>query len=235
MLPTVAILAGGLATRLRPVSETIPKSLLSISGRPFILHQLALLKRRGISRVVVCVGHLGDQIESLVRDGMEHGLSVSYSHDGPELLGTGGALRKAADLLDREFFVLYGDSYLECDYAAAISSFRSSNKLGLMTVYRNEDDLDRSNVEMRDGRIVAYNKRAPTPEMRHIDYGLGILSQGALKRLPLGGRFDLADLYGALVLEGQMAALEMAERFFDIGSFEGIRALERHLLVEDKA
>ena len=112
----VAILAGGLATRLRPITEKIPKSLVDVAGEPFIVRQLDYLFRQRVRDVVLCIGYLGEMIEAVVGDGSRFGLRVSYSIDGPILLGTGGALRRAAPLLGEAFFVLYGDSYLPVDY-----------------------------------------------------------------------------------------------------------------------
>ncbi len=168
----VAILAGGLATRLRPITEKIPKSLVPVAGLPFLAHQLELLRARGIRRAVLCVGYLGEMIQRKFGDGHSLGLQLDYSFDGPKLLGTGGALKRALPLLGREFFVLYGDSYLPADYAPIAEFFRRSGKLGLMTVYRNEGQYDTSNVVFRDGEIVVYDKKHRLPEMRHIDYGL---------------------------------------------------------------
>ena len=178
----VAILAGGLATRLRPVTETIPKALVDVAGTPFILRQLDYLRHQGVSRVVMCVGYLGEQIEAVVGDGAACGLSVSYSQDWPSLLGTGGALKQALPLLDSRFLVLYGDSYLPIDFAAVERAFLASGKPALMTVQHNADRWDKSNVLFRDGAILEYNKRAPTPDMMHIDYGLGAISADVLKR-----------------------------------------------------
>src|SRR5271163_370338 len=113
----VAILAGGLATRMRPVTERIPKSMIEVAGRPFIEHQLELLQAENVKNVVLCVGHLGEMIQAHIGDGKRFGLSVSYSFDGERLLGTGGALRRALPLLGHDFFVLYGDSYLDISYA----------------------------------------------------------------------------------------------------------------------
>src|SRR5262245_47348338 len=138
MLP-VAILAGGLATRLRPVSETIPKALVPVAGEPFLAHQLRLLAASGIRRVTLCVGYLGDTIEAFAGDGSRFGLELSYSSDGPELRGTAGAIAHARRLLGDDFFVLYGDSYLPCDYAAIQQAFERSGKPGLMTVFHNRN------------------------------------------------------------------------------------------------
>lgn len=228
MLPC-AILCGGLATRLRPVTATIPKSLLPINDTPFIAHQLSLLRTRGVFRVVLCVGYLGERIKDFVGNGSQFGLDVQYSFDGPKLLGTGGAIRNALQLLGDAFFVLYGDSYLSCDYKAVADAFRFSAKPGLMTIYRNEDRYDSSNIEAIAGQIVHYDKRNRTPGMKYIDYGLGVFSRTIFETLPEEHASDLAEIYQTLLAGGDLAAFEVRERFYEIGSAEGIEALERHL------
>ena len=228
MLP-VAILAGGLATRLRPLTETIPKSLVEIEGEPFLWHQLRLVRERGIRRVVLCVGFLSEKIQESVGDGAAFGLQIEYSHDGPAPLGTAGALKRALPLLDDRFFVLYGDSYLPCDWAAVERAFLESGKPGLMTVYRNHGKWDTSNVEFVDGRILAYNKKLPDPRMHYIDYGLGAFHKAAFDRVADGRNGDLAALYEELLCEGRLAAYEVPDRFYEIGSFQGIQELADYL------
>lgn len=225
----VAILAGGLATRLHPVTEKVPKALLPIAGRPFIHWQLERLAQQGVTDVVLCAGHLGEQIQAAVGDGRGFGVTVRYSFDGDTLLGTGGALKHARPMLGAAFFVLYGDSYLRCSFAAAQTAYEESQALGLMTVFCNEDRWEKSNVLLRDGRVVEYDKHSPRPGMRHIDYGLSILSIQALQRSPASAAFDLADLYHELVLRGELAALTVNERFYEIGSAGGIEATEHYL------
>jgi NDP-sugar pyrophosphorylase family protein len=218
----VAILAGGLATRLRPVTETIPKALVDVAGMPFVLRQLDYLRLQGVVRVVMCVGYLGEQIEAVVGNGAAMGLSVSYSQDWPNLLGTGGALKQALPLLDSEFLVLYGDSYLPIDFAAVERKFLATGKPALMTVQRNANRWDKSNVLFRDNVILEYNKRVPTSDMRHIDYGLGAISAQVLTDEGATGPFDLADIYHRLSLSGQLAGYEVHERFYEIGSHQGL-------------
>lgn len=218
----VAILAGGLATRLKPITETIPKALVDVAGEPFILRQLAYLREQGVSRVVLCVGFLGEQIRDVVGDGSASGLSVSYSQDWPKLLGTGGALKHALPLLDSQFWVLYGDSYLPIDFNAVETSFLNGGKPALMTVQRNADRWDKSNVLFSGDAIVEYNKRAPTSEMKHIDYGLGAISADILAAELSDEAFDLADIYHRLSLAGQLAGFEVQERFYEIGSHKGL-------------
>ena len=225
----VAILAGGLATRLRPATDQVPKALLPIAGRPFIHWQLRLLAQQGVTDVVLCAGHLGEQIQAAVGDGSGFGVTVRYSFDGETLLGTGGALKRALPKLGAAFFVLYGDSYLRCSFAATQAAYEASAALGLMTVFCNEDRWEKSNVLLRDRRVVEYDKYSPRPGMRHIDYGLSILSMQALRRSPADAPFDLADLYRELASRGELAALTVKERFYEIGSVGGIDAAERYL------
>jgi N-acetyl-alpha-D-muramate 1-phosphate uridylyltransferase len=219
----VVILAGGLATRLRPLTEQVPKILIDVAGRPFAEHQVALLQAQGVQDVVFCIGHLGEQVEAAIGDGQRWGLRCRYLYDGPTLRGTGGAVQRAIPLVGPAFFVMYGDSYLECDFGAVERAFHASLKPGLMTVYRNDDRFDRSNVELADGRIVRYDKIHRDDQMRHIDYGLGILTEEAF--LPWAGStagFDLSSVYQRLVARDALAGYEMSDRFYEIGSLEGL-------------
>ena len=215
----VAVLAGGLATRLRPITEKIPKSLIPVAGKPFLAHQLELLHSRGIRRAVLCVGYLGEMIQREFGDGSAFRRSqLDYAFDGPKLLGTGGALKRALPLLGMEFFVLYGDSYLPIEYRPIAEFFRRSGKLGCMTVYRNEGRYDTSNVVFRDGSVVVYDKKNRLPEMHHIDYGLSLFQAAAFDAYPADKPFDLAEVMGKLVREKQLAGYEVRERFYEIGS-----------------
>jgi NDP-sugar pyrophosphorylase family protein len=225
----IAILAGGLATRLRPLTTTTPKSLLMVNGEPFIAHQLRLLRTWGVERIVLCTGFLGAQIEGYVGDGTAFGLRVAYSRDGSEPLGTAGALKRALPLLGPRFLVMYGDSYLPCDARAALRAFDESGKLALMTVLRNEGKWDRSNVVFRAGHILSYDKNARSDEMQHIDYGLGAFDDRAFAHVPADRPACLADLYRALLGRGELAGHEVWERFYEIGSFQGLEELCRYL------
>ena len=171
-MPPLAILAGGLATRLKPLTEQVPKSMIEVGGQPFIAHQLRLLSSAGVDRVVMCVGYLGEMIQEFAGDGRRFGLHVNYSPDGPMLRGTAGAVRNALPMLGEQFLVLYGDSYLPCDYRAVEQAFLGSGQPGLMTVFRNRNQWEISNVEFGGGQIAAYDKRTPTAAMQYVDYGL---------------------------------------------------------------
>jgi NDP-sugar pyrophosphorylase family protein len=228
MLP-VAILAGGLATRLHPLTEHVPKALLRIAGRPFILHQLELLRSQGLTRVVLCVGHLGEQIQAAVGDGGTLGLSIDYSYDGRELLGTGGALKRALPLLGDAFFVLNGDSYLTFPFSAVQSAFFDAGRPALMTVLRNDNRWDRSNVLFKNGELIDYDKQSRAPDMAHIDYGLSVLSRDVFVNYEESSVLDLADICRNLTMGGRLAALEVSGRFYEIGSPQGIRDTEEFL------
>jgi NDP-sugar pyrophosphorylase family protein len=225
----VAILAGGRATRLGALAADLPKALIPVAGRPFVDHQLALLKRNGVRRVVFCVGHLGDQIEAHLGDGRHLDLEISYAYDGDRLLGTGGALRRALPHLGPLCLVLYGDSYLDIEYGAILAHFEDRPEPALMTVFRNAGRWDTSNVAFQDGRVLRYDKRQPDPEMAFIDYGANLFRAAALERIPLDEPYDLGDLSHALAAEGLLAGYEVTQRFYEVGSFEGIRETERYL------
>jgi len=229
MLP-VAILAGGLATRLRPITEIIPKALVEVAGEPFICRQLDYLQAQGIRRIVLCIGYLGEMIQSVVGNGARFGLDISYSPDGPVLLGTGGALKQALPLLGEQFFVLYGDSFLPVEFKPVEKAFFESKKAGLMTVLENGDRWDKSNVLFRSGELVEYNKHAPRPEMAYIDYGLSVLTSHVLETCPPGQSFDLSEIYHGLSLTGQLAGYEVDDRFYEIGSHIGLKETETYFL-----
>jgi NDP-sugar pyrophosphorylase family protein len=228
MTPPVAILAGGLATRLRPITETIPKALVPVAGRPFLAHQLELLARNDFRQVVLCVGHLGEQIEAAFGDGANLGMKIEYSYDGERLVGTAGALRRALPKLGEAFLTLYGDSYLDIDYSAAWSAFEASGQPALMTVIENSRGTELSNVEFVAGLVRVYDKKHPTPAMRHIDYGLGVYRCDLFRNLPEGAA-DLSSLQSSLAREGRLAGYEVTQPYFEIGSPNGLRALESHL------
>lgn len=227
---SVAVLAGGLATRLRPITEEIPKSLIEVAGEPFICHQLEYLRKQGIKSVVLCIGFLGEMIHEVVGDGSRWDMHISYSPDGPSLLGTGGALRQALPLLGEHFFILYGDSYLPIDFSDVEKTYAASGRKGLMTILKNKNRWDKSNVEFDAGQIIEYNKTVIRPQMHYIDYGLGILQSTVLQAYPARQPFDLSKVYNDLSLAGELAGYEVFERFYEIGSHQGIADTQSYLL-----
>lgn len=233
-MPPLALLTGGLATRLRPLTEKIPKALIEVAGEPFIAHQLRLIRREGIKHVVLCVGYRAAMIEAFVGDGSRFGLEVTYSADGPNLLGTGGALRRALSVAGPEMLVMYGDSWLDTNYVPIVEAFRNSHKPALMTVYRNNGRWDRSNVWFEDHRIRVYDKHKQLPEMQHIDWGLGLLLEDALTNQVQKQAIDLSDVYTALAQKGQLAGYEVATRFYEIGSPAGLKETDALLRAQSR-
>lgn len=231
--PSIAILAGGLATRMGEITANVPKALLPVAGQPFLAHQLALLRSNGFTDFVLCLGHFGEQIEEAFGTGDEHGVTLQYSYDGDKLLGTGGALSKALPMLGDAFGVLYGDSYLPIDYQAACKAFYESRQPSLMTVYENRDQYDTSNVLFDAGKLLRYSKSDRTPEMRHIDYGLSFFRKDVFNAWPDDERFDLSEVQAKLSEDEQLAGYLVEQRFYEIGSPQGLAELDE-ILTEKK-
>ena len=235
------ILAGGRASRLGSLAAAVPKHLLPVAGRPFADHQLAWLRSEGVEEVVYCIGHLGDQIRAHVGDGRRFGVRVVYVDEGDARLGTGGALRRAADegVLAPTFLVLYGDSFLSVDLGAVDGAHRRSARPALMTVFANRGALGRSNVLLEDGVIVRYDKDAPaevSARMQHIDYGLlAFTREVIIDGIPSGEAQDLSVLLGRLAEEGRLAAYVATDRFYEIGSPEGLAELDTLLAARSEA
>jgi NDP-sugar pyrophosphorylase family protein len=226
----VALLAGGLATRLRPKTETIPKALLPLAGRPFIDHQLDLLHRNGIRKVVMCLGYLGQMVQEHLGDGASRGMELKYSFDGEKLLGTGGAVRRALPMLGDVFWIMYGDSYMDIDYRAILAAFDARpNALALMTVLHNAGRWDKSNVIFQGGTLLKYDKKNASPEMQYIDYGVALLRRAAIEPIAPDTPADLADLYTRLVAEGRMIGYEVTQRFYEIGTPESLAEADAYL------
>ena len=221
------ILAGGLGTRLRPLTERTPKCLLPINGRPFLEYQLEMLGRRGVRDVILCLGHLGDAVLEHFGRGHRLGVDIVYSWEQDGLLGTAGALKNAEPLLASEFFVAYGDSYLLLDYREIMRRFQAGDALGMMVVYRNYDRLERSNVVVRESRVAAYDKSLRLPGMVHINEGLSVLRRRALRLLPDGEAVSQEEFYAALIAKGELLAYETEQRFYEVGSLPGIEEFRR--------
>jgi NDP-sugar pyrophosphorylase family protein len=229
VMPPIAVLAGGLGTRMRPLTEQLPKALLKVAGTPFVAHQLRLFAREGITDVKLLVGHCWEQIALFVGNGSRFGVEVDYVVDGPTLLGTGGAVRNALDRLGPEFLVTYCDSWLDASYAPVVEAFHASGQPALMCVFRNENRWDASNVQFENGVIRRYSKKFRLPEMLHIDWGLGMLRASAVASRPIGKPWDLAELYEELSTSGRLAGYELTRRFYEIGSFKGLAEISRLL------
>ena len=218
----MVILAGGLGTRLRPLTSEVPKALIPIGGKPFLHHQIDLLKRRGIRDIVLCVGHLGDRVKDYFGDGRWLGVRIKYSEEESQLLGTAGAIKNAEPLLRDDFFLMYGDSYLMIDYREIMRYFRRFDRLGLMVVWRNVDRFERSNVMVEGNLVTVYNKDQKSPDMVYINYGLSVLRKEALAFIPAGRPFSQEDFYQILIDQGELLTFEVEQRFYEIGSPKGL-------------
>lgn len=224
----VAILAGGLATRLGELTRNQPKSMVQVMGAPFLEYQLGFLKKAGVKNIVLCIGHMGEQIQRKFGNGSRYGVSIEYSlEDKP--LGTGGALKKAESLLDDVFFTMYGDSYLFLDFGLAMHYFQSHNKLALMTVYRNNNLYDRSNTVVEGNLVKKYNKREKTDDMVYIEYGADIFRREVIEMIPTDRFYSLDSLLPRLVEMEELLAFEVGERFYEIGSPGGLKDFERYI------
>lgn len=228
----VVILAGGQGTRLGEVTKGRPKSMVLVRGRPFLEYQLELLKAQGIRDVVLCIGHLGEQIGRYFGNGERIGLDIRYNlEDRP--LGTAGALKNAASLLNDTFFTMYGDSYLFLDFRHVMSYFQSQKKLALMTVYRNHDYYDRSNAATQGNLVKKYSKQERTPDMVYIDYGANIFRKEVLSLVPEDQPYRLEELFPRLIERGELLAFEVRERFYEIGSLQGLRDFKKYVGGQD--
>jgi MurNAc alpha-1-phosphate uridylyltransferase len=224
----VAILAGGLATRLRPLTSTTPKSMIIIHGKPFLEYQLEFLKKDGIKDIVLCIGHLKEQIESYFGDGSRFGVTIQYGKEEGPLLGTAGALRNALDLLDETFFVMYGDSYLFLDFNEIWRFFHQFEKSGLMVVYKNENRYDTSNVSINGNFVQKYGKTEQTPDMVYIDYGVSLLRKKVLESIPENEYYSLETLFSSLIAHQELLSFPAKQRFYEIGSKDGLKEFERY-------
>lgn len=223
----VAILAGGLGTRLAPLTETVPKPMVPVAGKPFLEHEIGLLKRSGIDHFVLCVGHLGEQVEAYFGDGSRWGVEVRYSYDGPKLLGPAGALKKAGPLLGERFFVTYGDAYLRADYQGMMKALVASGKLGVMAVYENHGKYGKSDVVVEGGRVVRYDKGGKGAGMDWVNFGVSALRKRSLDLVPAGRECGEEEFYGELIKRGELLAFPVSNRFYEIGTPASLAEFER--------
>lgn len=226
----IVVLMGGKGTRLHPVTNRLPKSLIEINGVPFVEHQIKIFKKNGIVDIILCVGIFGEKIMNHLKDGAHLGVKITYSLEDPKnLLGTLGALVNASKLLEKEFFVTWGDSYLEVDFRRVFQKFKESHNLGLMTVYKNKNLIIPSNLSIKKDMITGYDKENPK-NFEYTDYGLLVFKKSVLDFFPRNQNLDLSLLVQKLIAMNQLARYQVRKRFYEIGTFDGIKTLENHLL-----
>lgn len=212
------ILCGGLGTRLGERTKTVPKPMIRVGGKPFLEYEIELLRRSGIENFLLCVGYLGEQIEDHFGDGSEFGVAIRYSFDGPALLGPAGALKRASRHLDDSFFVTYGDAYLRADYTKIMAGLLDSGALGVMAVYKNKNSHGRSDLIVKDGRVLRYDKKVQAEGMLWINFGVSALRKRALHLIPSGKACGEEEFYGELIRRRELMAFSVRKRFYEIGT-----------------
>ena len=223
------ILAGGLGTRLRPLTLSVPKPMVSVKGRPFLEYEIKLLKKNGIEKFVLCLGYKSEAIENYFGKGERFGVSIVYSHDGKVQLGPAGALKNASGLLDEEFMVTYGDAFLRMDYPNFTKRFHESGKLGMMAVLENHNELGKSDLIVKNGMVTRYDKHGNDSEMVWINFGATLLKKESLNLIPSGIEVGEEQFYGSLISKCELAAFVMKKRFYEIGTIQGLREFEDFL------
>lgn len=225
------ILAGGLGTRLWPLTQAFPKPMVPVAGVPYLEHQLRMLAEQGIREIVLLTGYLGDQIERYFGNGARLGLSIRYSREQIPA-GTGGALREARDMLAPEFLIIYGDSYLPIGYVPVLTKLRDSDAEGLLIVYDNraEDTSVKNNVELdSSGYVIRYDKDA-TDHMSYVDAGVLAFRRTVVDRISDAGAISLERrIFPELIAERRLIAFVTNQRFYDIGTPERLKLIEEVL------
>lgn len=224
----IIILCGGNATRLRPLTEDVPKSLLLFNGKPFLKYQVELLKKKGFENIILSVGHLAEKIIKYAREEKYFNLNIRFVDDGGEPLGTGGAVKKALRIASDNFFVLNGDSYLDMDYSDMLDRYYKVGCSSMMAAYKNYNESDKSNVAIEDGKVIYYKKNPVDESLSYIDYGLSIFNKKVFERIT-AKIFDMEIVNNFMIEKKQMYAYEVFNRFYEIGSFDGIRNFENFI------
>ncbi len=228
----VVVLMGGLGTRLKEYTKNCPKSMVEVEGKPFFDYQLNLMVKQGFKKFLFLVGFGGEQIEDYYGDGAELKISITYCYDGERLLGTGGAIRRAYHLLEEEFMVIYGDSFMDIDYEETIYRFalgKEEGKESLMTVLRNKNLFDKSNVLIKEGTLLLYDKHNPIPEMEYIDYGICLYLKKLWRDYEDGEAFDISKIQKEQSILGKMAVHIVTKRFYEIGSQKSLEEFSEYV------
>jgi NDP-sugar pyrophosphorylase family protein len=203
--------------------------MIQINGKPFLEYQIENLKKNEISDIVLCVGHLSEKIESYFGKGERFGVNIKYSHDGEKLLGPMGAVKNAESLLENNFFIMYGDSYLTLDFKKVHSFFIKENKLGLMVVYKNFNKFDKSNLIVENNLVTAYGENNRTKEMIYIDYGTSVIRKKSLDLIPIDEYFTTGQFFVKLIENKELLAFEADNRFYHIGNPESLEELRNYI------
>ena len=223
----VVILAGGYATRLRPLTEKIPKALVLVSGKPFIEWQISLLKSQGYKELIILTGFLGNQIKEYLGNGEKYGITINYCSDGSTLLGTGGAIKNAIDLLPENFFIMYGDTYLPINFIEVEEAYFNKNKKALMTIFKNNNAFDKSNIIYENDKIIKYVINENLENLEYIDYGLSIFSKEVFLKINTS-KFELKTVFIDLISLEELGAYRVYKRFYEMGRVETLIETENY-------
>lgn len=214
----IVIICGGLATRLGNLAKKTPKSMMDINGKPFIEHQIEMLKKQNIKNIVLCTGHLSEKIESYLGDGKNFGVDIKYSYDGGKRLGPMGAVKNAESILEKDFFIMYGDSYIFVDFNKVYDFYKENNELVCMVVYKNKNKYDKSNLIVENNRVIGHKDLKVEGKIEYIDYGTSILNKKSLDFIPKDSFFSTEDFFKKMIKKNQLLAYEIKKRFYHIGN-----------------
>lgn len=225
----IVIFCGGLATRLKNLAKNKPKSMMDINGKPFLEYQIDNIKKYDIKDIVLCVGHLSEQIIDYFGNGEKFNVNIKYSHDGEKPLGPIGALKKAEPLLKKDFFIMYGDSYLSVNFKDVYNFYKKYDKAACMVVYKNKDKYDKSNLIIKDNLVLGYGDKQRTKDMVYIDYGASLLSKKTLYNLKDDTFYSTGDFFSKLIKNHELLAYEVKTRFYHIGNPEALEELRKYI------
>jgi len=218
----MVILCGGLATRLGIIAKEIPKSMIDINGKPFLQHQIELLKKHDFDEIILCIGHLGEQIKNYFGDGTKFGINIKYSKDNQ--LGVIGAIKNAEPLLRDNFFMMYGDSYLpHLDFNNMYQKYQNQDKLALMSIWKNNNKTDKSNIKIKNGLVTNVGE----PNSDYVDYGAIVLNKKILELIPPNKPFSTKEFWKKLTSKKQLGIYEVKKRLYHIGNIDGLKELRK--------
>lgn len=223
------IVAGGLGTRLRPITYEVPKSMVRVNGKPFLEHQIQRLESGGIKTLLLCIGYLGEQIREYFGDGSRFGVNIKYSVE-EKPLGTGGALKNAEKELEKEFILLNGDTVTQVDYKKLMEIHKSSGKTGLVLLYDNSERIAANNISLgKDGLVTAYSKKSSIG-MTHVDAGVYVFNKKVLSLIPKNRKVSLeAEIFPKLIKQKELLGCKTKQRFYDMGTPERLKKMEEIL------
>ena len=218
------ILSGGKGTRVKKYTKKIPKCLIEINGKPFLYHQLEYLKKNNIKNVIVSVNYLGGKISSYLKKNIDF-INTKIVNDGKRPLGTGGAIIKSLRFLKKNFYIIYGDSYLNFN----LKKLAKKKNLATMAIFRNNNKYDKSNIELKKLGKIFYHKNNENKKLKYIDYGVSYVNKRIFKEIKKNIKFNLPDFFDEISKRNMLSGYKVIKRFYEIGSYNGIKDLKNYL------